>query len=405
MRRVTAFFAQLAAVGLFIVMGCGEKQPRIHQEQTAEGGRGNALWAEWRPPDVTLPQENAHERYVDAYEEYGDLAIDAQLREAGQLPTGQLRQLIERASPVYEHLENAQELHCRWPRATPETYVSPDLSFMRDAGRLFWARSKIRQSDGDLSGSADDAVACVLVGSHAASRRDFNALLTARPPYLHGVDRVHELSPALQAAVSRTIIGELVSAINARPSLGEILDGEAVLTKSFFRIALQEPDHAIAEQLEGTEFELSSRAIDRNGAWIALDNYVANFATELNRPYRERQFPSPPRNVLVRAFVPTLDSWTEVIEYGTTDLARLRLTLVELALHAYQRDNGGFPEDLTELSPIYLSSVPQDPFTQDTLGRATVEGRTVMYSLGPDGVDGTGTDAESDDDIVVELER
>src|SRR5205823_6528239 len=52
-----------------------------------------------------------------------------------------------------------------------------------------------------------------------------------------------------------------------------------------------------------------------------------------------------------------------------SELARMenRLTRVALALAAFNGDHGSYPASLTELSPNYLSEVPEDTFSDKPL--------------------------------------
>jgi len=89
--------------------------------------------------------------------------------------------------------------------------------------------------------------------------------------------------------------------------------------------------------------------------------------------------------------------------------ARLRLALVHLAAQAYLLDKGLPPQALEALVPEYLPMVPDDPFGEGPLSSAFKEGDFVIYSVGPDGVDGGGTaaaepvEADSSGDITVTL--
>ena len=67
------------------------------------------------------------------------------------------------------------------------------------------------------------------------------------------------------------------------------------------------------------------------------------------------------------------------------------LLLATMALRAYKLDHGTYPAALSALSPIYLKSVPADPFAQSNPLRYKLTGdRYVLYSVGPDGRDDGG---------------
>jgi hypothetical protein len=73
-----------------------------------------------------------------------------------------------------------------------------------------------------------------------------------------------------------------------------------------------------------------------------------------------------------------------------TDLLR-----TEVALYRYRADRGRFPDYLHQLVPVYLKTVPEDPFGGSkgrSLRYRLVDGGRdyLLYSLGPDQTDDNG---------------
>jgi len=67
-----------------------------------------------------------------------------------------------------------------------------------------------------------------------------------------------------------------------------------------------------------------------------------------------------------------------------------RLLAAALALRAYKLDHGAYPASLEALAPMYLPSIPQDPFGSGPL-KYKVTGRGYsLYSIGPDSIDNGG---------------
>ena len=60
---------------------------------------------------------------------------------------------------------------------------------------------------------------------------------------------------------------------------------------------------------------------------------------------------------------------------------------IALALCAYKRDHGQYPETLASLVPDYLSEVPIDAFSGAEMHYVRKDPAYVLYSAGPDGVD------------------
>ncbi len=78
------------------------------------------------------------------------------------------------------------------------------------------------------------------------------------------------------------------------------------------------------------------------------------------------------------------------------NLAKRRMTAVALAIRLYEVDKGRRPDDLSELVPEYLATVPRDPFSPEggpILYRPTGEEPT-LYSVGSDGRDDGGVERD-----------
>ena len=64
------------------------------------------------------------------------------------------------------------------------------------------------------------------------------------------------------------------------------------------------------------------------------------------------------------------------------------IVLARLALHAYRKDRGVYPQSLKELVPTYLAKAPEDPFADNRSLRYELSGkRYKLWSLGPDARD------------------
>ncbi len=69
---------------------------------------------------------------------------------------------------------------------------------------------------------------------------------------------------------------------------------------------------------------------------------------------------------------------------------RLDMTLIALALGEYQREHGRYPDKLSDLSPGYLKSIPQDGFTNKPLQYQPQKAGYLLYSVGANGKDDQG---------------
>lgn len=71
--------------------------------------------------------------------------------------------------------------------------------------------------------------------------------------------------------------------------------------------------------------------------------------------------------------------------------AHRRIVMAAIALHRYHLHHARWPQQLSDLAPAYLPEVPLDPFDGRPLRyKLDAEGRFLLYSIGPDGLDQDG---------------
>jgi hypothetical protein len=81
------------------------------------------------------------------------------------------------------------------------------------------------------------------------------------------------------------------------------------------------------------------------------------------------------------------------VEFLVADLkakALLRCAATAIAVERYRQDHKRWPENLDQLVPQYLKSVPRDPFIDAPLKLRRVEDGIVLYSVGENGQDDQG---------------
>jgi hypothetical protein len=91
-----------------------------------------------------------------------------------------------------------------------------------------------------------------------------------------------------------------------------------------------------------------------------------------------------------------LDDWSGQNPYEWTKsehfklLIQLRILAIDLAIRAYQLDEGPLPATLRQLVPKYLDAIPTDPYGNAPLRYRVTKGGHTIYSVGPDGDDDAG---------------
>lgn len=138
------------------------------------------------------------------------------------------------------------------------------------------------------------------------------------------------------------------------------------------------------------EYSLKARLyLYSNGA--IFNNYSGHMDRMIARAHQPyvQQGPSPstPNDPISEIFLPVFEqAGSKAVTTETQDA----LLLVALALHAYQQEQGKYPQKLDALVPRYLSQLPADPFGQGTFAYQRTGDKYLLYSVGPDKTDDGG---------------
>jgi hypothetical protein len=138
---------------------------------------------------------------------------------------------------------------------------------------------------------------------------------------------------------------------------------------------------------------LSARpAFEQSHAWLLL--YLTEFVEIAKLPLEEqkprlekldaRRATAPPG---ARKLMPAAHSMDVLFQKSQ---ALLRSAGVALAVERHRLAKGAWPEQLTDVAPEFLPSVPADPFDGKPLRYKKKANGVVIYSIGPDGADNGG---------------
>jgi hypothetical protein len=116
---------------------------------------------------------------------------------------------------------------------------------------------------------------------------------------------------------------------------------------------------------------------------------------QLSRKAVSREF----GKIMITSFFPAVRALSEA-EHRMR--ARAALAQVGLALAAYRADRGRYPDALNELSPLYISQVPGDPFIEQPLHYERRRDGFSLYSVGPNGKENRGA---AEPDLVIKVIR
>jgi len=106
--------------------------------------------------------------------------------------------------------------------------------------------------------------------------------------------------------------------------------------------------------------------------------------------------------VVVLAMIPSL---VKVTAREGVSLARLRLAQTALALEQSRAATGSYPAALQDLTPQFVSAVPNDPFDNQPLRYRKAGEGYILYSIGPDAKDEGGVRRPGSDDLLFTVTR
>jgi len=423
----------------------------IAQEDTAKP------WETWRPPAVEMPDPNAWEIYLLAFEL--EEQIYERLREEAGLPPRQeeadrppepmavapqqppllrfgwgheeptveeLQRLADAYDPVFAALEAAMAGEAQPPpiRSLADTEEAfPHFVHFREAARMFSGRALLHRREERSLEAALDCIACVRLGADVGQQRSLIAGLVQVACQAIGEARLREDISTLDGREARIALNALQRAMADAAGFGEIMAGEAIVGKTLFieTIAPALGDEARLAQVYGDEkLAREARGVTAQETWPLMVEVFERRTEQARKPYWAREAIEAPENPIVGRSVSALERAGGKFAYMQ---ARLRLAVAGLAAQAFRADAGVYPATLDALVPDYLQEVPRVPFAdapmrsiaRDPVSRAhpaagrepTGAGVLTIYSVGPDGDDDGGADIgqdlDADGDIALVL--
>ena len=356
-------------------------------------------------PNPVMPKINAFDFYVRA----GNAVInDKQVGDAVTTKPTAAYSLAQKEALVEQNVGVINTLHqgFAYPYLNPpgRSYdvLFPYYTKFRSAARLLSLQGQVRAARGDWSGAVESHLDAMRLGEDIP----------------HGSVLIGSLVGIACEAIGRRPLWSLVDHLNAAQSraaltrLGGIMErhfpyadtiqeekwlGQAgmleIFTSSKKRNELftaANSGSALGSSAMQSLSSLSYLAYSKNKI---MHNYTT-YMDETSRLARQRyglHLPPPP--------LPT-DPLNRVL-LSTFALAQLKvvanetqngLLLVTFALRAFRLENGRYPASLAELAPSYLKKLPEDPFAaQGTFKYKRMGNSYVLYSVGPDGTDDSGT--------------
>ncbi len=435
MRRVAWAVTPLVIIGLLVGY-------IAHQVELA---RESDRMPDWTPPVIDYPEPNAYDTFVAAAALIVDPGVlgydpykpnwrpaegDDRLFDDPRL-TKQIRYAADNAAALAKLREGLGQ-ECQPPLKLEFPRLYPELSKFRELGRVLAYYAAGNLVAGDHAAAATSAldgfafgqklrhgnyisllVARALEGmatrplrrsvarleadEAASAARRLEAIVAAWPPLRRSMQMEH----AEAMAEWRHLLSEeareeaLPASIRSPADAWDTLRGPPSWRQVAYQMAFDTPGRSYAGSPPLALDDPARRAARQR----LLSSSLTGFLADLERRQQEllRRAETAWHQPLPELTPHPVLDWAEPeltqIRYGChAGLADARLLLTQLALHAWQQANEGYPPSLEQLVPEILSTLPRDPFTADRPLCYRREGDGYrLYSAGPDGDDDGGT--------------
>jgi hypothetical protein len=363
------------------------------------------------------------EKLVKAWNEkwtnwHDTMRLDFDLRDP------QLRGFLARQAPAIKLLRQAAaKPDCSFDRDYGRPDISmliPELSPLRMAANLLSLSAMCDASDGNYRQSVEDINAIFSIAAHIG--RDpllISALVSMAVDHI-GID-------SLQVVLEyNRVPAEDLAAVKLSVASYQTMLGRAFRTEETFRLTtcgqIAMGRYSIGEitNMSGGGVvqvlpNLISPAVYRVfflGEDIAAQSrFALKLEETVHQPYWkvkdrlggfDHQLSSNPGGIITALMMPALN---RTLESAATAESRRDMARVALAILGYREKNGQFPEELDDLVPDFIATVPLDRFDGKPMKLKRTDRDLVVYSIGPDMIDNGGApmDKEKTGDITFTL--
>ena len=366
-----------------------------------------------------------------------DGSVEATQFKAALQALSLVRKAVERPK-YYSPLVPPLEAPGRFATLTKASLAGPAM--MRKMGETFAAQARIDLLQGDVESSLEDLMTCQRLG------RLLNQGVTTVEQGI-GID-LEELAISMRLAIvksglSRETLDRVQQRLAAELPPLRSMDGVVDITERAVFLDLvsrmQEPDfeprdfsllrrshtpfkplvarvvdHNVAMELGNKYYDRMADAL-RETEWSRRSQLIAEVVGDLEAmvaevndesAWRKQHVPSMRARVLseqvARILLVNLFTGAHLTQKRQDLLTQnLRNHRVAIALFAWYADHQTYPQTLAELTPEYLSAIPDDLFSSAPPIYRRSETGFMLYSIGPNGVDDGGIDLTDDRQVSV----
>ena len=338
-------------------------------------------------------------------------------------------------------IERLGQLACRIPapvqsplRWDPEFERKNIVPMARGSTRALESRSKLLAERGRHAEAGECLITIIRLSRHHSYKQPLLPYLVAVATESIGIEGLREwlASPGLEAEDIEAVRSVLHDLDPPPQALSELIKSELltwVITPDELK-TLRRPisfDGPAQTRLGEWAKTLEIHSLEMNRATRVSRLYLTGLLAHCDLPLTRRPVPcaglgpadgSLPldgdklRQLVEREYAGLRIAWEQVYKADSRMAARRAATELSLALCAWQRRHGSYPENLEDLVPRYFDALPFDPYSGKSFGyghtteprgdprvnrTVLASGQYFIYSVSYDGVDDHGLkDANTD---------
>jgi hypothetical protein len=326
-------------------------------------------------------------------------------------------QVLEAARPALKTLRQALAFP-HWRLGNPKNFfiragIQPAFSHLREFARLLSCEALERKRKGDVDGALESCQTILKLCRHMSDELYVLAFFVQRVIFSIGVVTLWErvLSDADASATAyRTMLAEL-RAWDIDRDFVRALKGERVLANEMFEWLRSEtqfnplnvwktimsedfidlafllsPQNWLAEnQLLTLNFYSELISVAQKGALHDRQQVHRTIAKFLQKCRKGWKMTLGKREISWRRYPlaeASVDICDQLLDRVTETHALQRVTMTALALRLYRKENGRYPENLRQLVPKYLPSVPIDPYDGKPIRYRKLQKGFKVWSVG-----------------------
>jgi hypothetical protein len=275
-------------------------------------------------------------------------------------------------------------------RSFGQMFAPNPLWNLRDLANLVALQAKVQAARGQWNQAAQSALDVVQFSHQTQQGTSYYFGFQSS-----GFRDLRAAVPHLNATDSKNAARRLEKIYATRTHYWQITQEQKWMMLSALRDEMRHPDWAnrITQTWGGTRSPVDNWARRFETKRSVLDEFTRYYDTriaEAKKPYAKMQDVKPPSGRFASVIFNYTIGGAERFWHARSG-AGVTLFTTLMALRAYRLERGAYPENLNQLVPNYLSTIPADPFGSGEALRYQKRGDSfTLWSIGPDGRDNKG---------------